>query len=194
MSVRRHDCSAATPVLGWSLVKSVANLCYMVCWYRCLRCRHQPLTVRSLLLAALLPFEGQNQWLQLQQQLLQPASGVLTRAQRLQLLGYDEAERKEEELSRDKWLEQLAAVPSPEDANALRIDIYTRLKEQRKQDRVRQATCRMQAYLSSQSSTLETTSLELCTNLKLCQDEVCSVRFILLNVRTNSNDSGKEAR
>ncbi|CDI87490.1 hypothetical protein, conserved [Eimeria praecox] len=96
---------------------------------------HQPLTLQSLLLVALLPFEGQNQWLQLQQQLLQPASGVLTRAQRLLLLGYDEGERKEEELSRDKWLEQLAAAPGPEDATALRKDIYTRLTDQRKQDR-----------------------------------------------------------
>ncbi|CDJ32981.1 uncharacterized protein EMH_0049910 [Eimeria mitis] len=96
---------------------------------------HQPLTVQSLLLVALLPFEGQNQWLQLQKQLLQPASGVLTRAQRLLLLGYDEGERKEEELSRDRWLEQLAAVPGTEDASALRKDIYTRLTDQRKQDR-----------------------------------------------------------
>ncbi|CDJ50107.1 hypothetical protein, conserved [Eimeria brunetti] len=97
---------------------------------------HQPLSVQSLLLVALLPFEGQNQWLQLQQQLLQPSSGVLTRAQRLLLLGYDEGERKEEELSRDKWLEQLAAVPGPEEANALRKDIYTRIIDQREQDRV----------------------------------------------------------
>lgn len=105
-----------------------------------LLCRHQPLTVQSLILVSLLPFEGQNQWLQLQQQLLQPASGVLTRAQRLLLLGYDENQRKEEELQRDTWLEQLAAAAGPEVTNALRRDIRIRLTKQRREDMVSSCT------------------------------------------------------
>lgn len=99
-------------------------------------CRHQPLTVQGLLLAALLPFEGQNQWLQLQQQLLQPASRVLTRAQRLLLLGYDENQRKEEETQRDRWLEQLAASTGPQETVALRSNIHKRLTIQRTEDMV----------------------------------------------------------
>ncbi|XP_026193460.1 uncharacterized protein LOC34619749 [Cyclospora cayetanensis] len=95
---------------------------------------HQPQTAKSLLLVALLPFEGQNQWLQLQQQLLQSASGVLTRAQRLLLLGYDEGQKREEELLRDQWLEQLATLAAPEEADALRSDIITRLTKQRTED------------------------------------------------------------
>ncbi|KAL8436387.1 hypothetical protein ACSSS7_001787 [Eimeria intestinalis] len=95
---------------------------------------HQPLNLRGLLLVSLLPFEGQNQWLQLQQQLLQPGGRVLTRAQRLLLLGYDEAQRKDEELQRDKWLEQLAAAAGAEEAKALKANIRDRLTEQRTQD------------------------------------------------------------
>ena len=144
MTVRRHRWAAVALLrLGKPLVLT-ANLCFIGAQGLLLCFRHQPLTVQSLLLVALLPFEGQNQWLQLQQQLLQPASGVLTRAQRLLLLGYDEGERKEEELSRDKWLEQLAATSGAEDAKALRKDIYMRLTHQRKQDRVCHAACGMQ--------------------------------------------------
>ncbi|KAL8275556.1 hypothetical protein Esti_000507 [Eimeria stiedai] len=95
---------------------------------------HQPLNLRSLLLVSLLPFEGQNQWLQLQQQLLQPGGRVLTRAQRLLLLGYDETQRKDEELQRDRWLEQLAAAAGAEEAKALKADIRDRLTEQRTED------------------------------------------------------------
>ncbi|KAL8455919.1 hypothetical protein Emag_000293 [Eimeria magna] len=95
---------------------------------------HQPLNLRSLLLVSLLPFEGQNQWLQLQQQLLQPGGRVLTRAQRLLLLGYDESQRKDEELQRDRWLEQLAAAAGAEEAKALKANIRDRLTEQRMED------------------------------------------------------------
>ncbi|KAL8452269.1 hypothetical protein Emed_001430 [Eimeria media] len=95
---------------------------------------HQPLNLRSLLLVSLLPFEGQNQWLQLQQQLLQPGGRVLTRAQRLLLLGYDESQRKDEELQRDRWLEQLAAAAGAEEAKALKANIRDRLTEQRTED------------------------------------------------------------
>lgn len=85
---------------------------------------------------SLLPFEGQNQWLQLQRQLLQPAVGVLTRAQRLLLLGYDDNQRKEEELERDRWLERLAASARPEETKALKAEIRVRLTEQRTEDMV----------------------------------------------------------
>lgn len=113
----------------------------------CLIRRHQPLTLRGLLLASLLPFEGQNQWLQLQRQLLQPASGVLTRAQRVLLLGYDENQRREEELQRDAWLETLAAASGPEETKTLRQEIKRRLKEQREEDMVSNRTCFQHAEL-----------------------------------------------
>ncbi|KAL8429365.1 hypothetical protein Efla_001203 [Eimeria flavescens] len=102
--------------------------------FRCTHVRlskwHQPLNLRSLLLVSLLPFEGQNQWLQLQQQLLQPGSRVLTRAQRVLLLGYDEGQRKDEELQRDSWMEQLAAANSEEEKQ-MKVDIWARLTQQR---------------------------------------------------------------
>lgn len=92
--------------------------------------------MQSLLLVALLPFEGQHQWIQLQQQLLQPASGVLTRAQRVLLLGYDGSQRKEEELERDKFLEQLAASTQPKETLELKKIIKKKLTAQRKEDMV----------------------------------------------------------
>ncbi|EPT32038.1 hypothetical protein TGME49_222030 [Toxoplasma gondii ME49] len=91
----------------------------------------QPLTVLDMLRLAFLPGEGQEAWLEQRQQQL-TGGGVLTRTRRPTARGFDEQERRKEELERDGLLEMLAKAENPQEAAMCRRNLELKLETTRR--------------------------------------------------------------
>ncbi|PFH33784.1 hypothetical protein BESB_080000 [Besnoitia besnoiti] len=92
----------------------------------------QPLTVLDMLRLAFLPGEGQAAWLDHRQQQL-TGGGVLTRTRRPTALGFNEHQRRQEELERDALLEFLAKADDPADVASCRQELAEKLEMWRRE-------------------------------------------------------------
>ncbi|CBZ50067.1 conserved hypothetical protein [Neospora caninum Liverpool] len=96
----------------------------------------QPLTVLDMLRLSFLPGEGQAAWLEQRQQQL-TGGGVLTRTRRPTARGFDEQERRKEELERDGLLEILAKADDPEETARCRRELEQRLEMSRRENYIK---------------------------------------------------------